>query len=71
MSVTYRISHLMSQMDTTICPPLFLPVMFPQFDGSQPVRFVESGNGFVCEVTFATPQTPVDLGALVKVEIIS
>ncbi len=70
MSITYRIRHLMTQMDTSVCPPSFLPVLFPSFDGSQSVCFVEREEGMVCEVTFDSPQTPVDLGPLVKVEVV-
>jgi hypothetical protein len=57
-------------MDTSVCPPLFLPIIFPEFDGSQSVFFVEREFGMVCEVTFDTPQTPTDLGPLVRVELV-
>lgn len=65
---TYRIRHLMTQLDTTVCPPSFMSVLFPNYDGSQLVSFVDTEFGVVCEVTFATPQTPRDLGPLVVVE---
>jgi hypothetical protein len=70
MSVTYRISHLMSPIDGSICPPPFLEVVFPAFDGSQSCWFAESENGLALFVTFDTPQTPVDLGPLVKIETV-
>ena len=66
--ITYRIRHLMTQLDTSVCPPTFLSVLFPNFDGSQTVRFVENELGIFCEVTFDTPQTPANLGPLVVVE---
>lgn len=39
------------------------------FPGAQPVE--ETYGGQIGTFTFASPQTPVDLGPLVKVEIIS
>ena len=65
---TYQIRHLMTQLDTSVCPPTFLSALFPNFDGSQSVRFVETESGVVCEVTFPTAQTPANLGPLVVVE---
>jgi len=63
---TYRITYLLGKLDTSICPPAILPALFPSFDGSQSVTLTESE----ITVTFAEPQTPVDLGPLVKVETI-
>jgi hypothetical protein len=63
---TYRITYLLGRIDTTICPPLVVWSIFPAFNG-EPVTL--SDNEII--VTFATEQTPVDLGALVKVELIS
>ena len=61
---TYRITYLLGQLNTSKCPPDILYALFPAFDGSQSVTLNESE----IVVTFATPQTPVDLGPLVKVE---
>jgi len=61
---TYRITYLLGQLNTSKCPPDILYALFPAFDGSQAVTLSESE----ITVTFATPQTPVDLGPLVKVE---
>ena len=61
---TYRITYLLGQLNTSKCPPDVLSALFPAFDGSQSVTLNESE----ITVTFATPQTPVDLGPLVKVE---
>ena len=40
------------------------------FGEAQPI-FEEFGGGIPFTVTFATPQTPADLGPLVKVELLS
>jgi hypothetical protein len=61
---TYRITYLLGQLNTSKCPPDVLYALFPAFDGSQSVTLSESE----ITVTFAEPQTPVDLGPLVKVE---
>ena len=61
---TYRITYLLGQLNTSKCPPDILFAIFPAFDGSQAVTLSESE----ITVTFATPQTPVNLGPLVKVE---
>ena len=63
---TYRITYLLGQLNTSKCPPDILYALFPAFDGSQAVTL----NADEITVTFATPQTPVDLGPLVKVETI-
>ena len=66
MAYTYRITYLLGAMDNTVSPPPVVAVIFPAFDGTQRV---ESDTQQIT-VTFATPQTPVDLGPLVKVEIV-
>ena len=62
MSTTYRVS--MSGM-TLADPYAFLQSVFPQRDGEP-----ASSDGASVTVTFATPQTPADLGPLVKVEVV-
>lgn len=62
---TYRITYLLGKLDTSICPPEVVPVIFPSFTG-EPVTLTDSE----ITVTFSTPQTPTDLGPLVKVELI-
>jgi len=62
---TYRITYLLGKLDTSICPPEIVPVIFPAFNG-EPVTL----SDFEITVTFSTPQTPTDLGPLVKVELI-
>jgi hypothetical protein len=62
---TYRITYLLGEINTTICPPEVVPVIFPAFNG-EPVTLTDSE----ITVTFDTPQTPTDLGPLVKVELI-
>ena len=60
MSITYRVS----MSGATLADPYaFLQAVFPQRDGEP-----ASADGASVTVTFATPQTPVDLGPLVKVE---
>ena len=66
MSYTYRIKLVIGKIDTSVCPPDFITALFPSFNG-QAVSVSESE----CLVTFDTPQTPADLGPLVKVELIS
>ena len=60
MSATYKVSMsgvLLSD------PYAFLKAVFPQWDGEP----AESNGAYVL-VTFASEQTPADLGPLVKVE---
>ena len=47
------------------CPPAIVSAIFPAFNG-EPVELSQKE----CLVTFSTPQTPTDLGLLVKVELI-
>jgi hypothetical protein len=63
---TYRITYLLGKLDTSQFPPAILYTLFPSYDESQLVTLNESE----ITVTFATPQTPVDLGPLVKVETV-
>jgi hypothetical protein len=65
MTYTYRITFLLGKIDTSSCPPPVVGVLFPSFNGES-VTLTDSE----ITVTFATPQTPVDLGALVKVELL-
>lgn len=46
-------------------PYVFLKAVFPEWNGEP----AESDGAYVI-VTFDTPQTPVDLGPLIKVELI-
>jgi hypothetical protein len=62
---TYRITYLLGKLDTSICPPAIVSVIFPAFNG-EPVTLDESE----ITVTFATEQTPTDLGPLVRVELL-
>jgi hypothetical protein len=63
MNYTYLISTLVSVVD---CHAMVTAV-FPAFNG-EPVMF----DGFSkITVTFDSPQTPADLGPLVRVELIS
>ena len=64
---TYRITSplLASSQD---CPPSLALLVFPAFGGE---NWECSLAGEVCLVTAPTPQTPADLGPLVKVELVS
>jgi hypothetical protein len=59
----YRITYLIGKIDTSICPPAIVSAVFPAFNG-EPVTLTETE----CVVEFAEPQTPADLGPLIKVE---
>jgi hypothetical protein len=59
----YRIS----MTGVTLSNPYeFLKAVFPQWNGED-----ASSDGSCVYVTFSTPQTPADLGPLVRVELIS
>jgi hypothetical protein len=61
-TTTYRIS----MYGATLSDPYgFLQAVFPQRNGEP-----ASSDGATVTVTFSEPQTPADLGPLVKVEII-
>ena len=62
---TYRITYLLGKLDTSVCPPAIVSALFPAFNG-EPVTLTENE----VTVTFETEQTPVDLGPLVKVELL-
>jgi hypothetical protein len=63
MSITtYRIT----MSGATLADPYaFLQAVFPQRNGEP-----ASSDGSSVTVTFAEPQTPIDLGPLVKVEVV-
>lgn len=63
--ITYRITFILGKMDNSICPPPFLSVLFPD---ASPITVTVTEQD--CIVTFETQQTPVDLGPLVKVELL-
>ena len=60
--ITYKISMLGARLSD---PYAFLQAVFPQRDGEP-----ASSDGASVTVTFAAPQTPVDLGPLIKVELL-
>jgi hypothetical protein len=63
---TYKITYLLGKLDTSICPPEIVPVIFPAFNG-EAVTLDESE----ITVTFDTAQTQItDLGPLVRVELL-
>jgi hypothetical protein len=65
MKYTYKISSVIGLVDITSCPPSIVKVLFPLFAGEP----CETREGY-CLVTFDTPQTPTDLGPLVRVELL-
>lgn len=62
---TYKITYLLGKLETSVCPPAIVPAIFPAFNG-EPVTLTDTE----VTVTFDSPQTPTDLGPLVKVELI-
>ncbi|CAK0767193.1 hypothetical protein CCP3SC1AL1_400010 [Gammaproteobacteria bacterium] len=65
LNMKYRITYLAGKLDTSTCPPAIVKALFPTDDALS--VFLSEQE---CIVEFAEPQTPVDLGALVKVEAI-
>lgn len=61
MITTYKVSMIGASLAE---PYVFLKAVFPQWNGEP----AESGGAFVL-VTFDSPQTPADLGPLVRVEV--
>ena len=61
MLTTYKVSMIGASLAE---PYVFLKAVFPQWNGEP----AESGGAFVL-VTFDSPQTPADLGPLVRVEV--
>lgn len=62
MSITYRVSMSGATLSD---PYAFLQAVFPQRKGEP-----ASSDGASVTVTFAKAQTPVNLGPLVKVEVV-
>ena len=62
MSITYKVSMLGASLAD---PYVFLQSVFPQRKG-EPAE----SDGASVTVTFAKAQTPVNLGPLVKVEVV-
>ena len=62
---TYKITYLAGKLDTSICPPVIVKEIFPAYNG-EPLTLDETK----CVVTFEEEQTPVDLGPLIKVELL-
>jgi|DEB19_MinimDraft_2_1074335.scaffolds.fasta_scaffold05431_2 hypothetical protein len=60
-----NISYKVSMLGVSLADPYaFLKAVFPQWNGEP----AQSGGAYVI-VTFDSPQTPADLGPLVRVEI--
>jgi hypothetical protein len=66
MSYTYKITNLMGAIDCSKCPHPVVAVLFP---GAELLECSVSPGEITA--TFATPQTPADLGPLVRVELLS
>lgn len=62
----YKITYLAGSLDCSVCPPAIVKAIFPSFT-NEPVTLSETE----CIVEFEEEQTPVNLGPLIKVEIIS
>jgi hypothetical protein len=63
MRTTYRITLPGQTIDTSVAPSPLLLLVFPAWNG-EPTE----GRDNAIYVTFTSPQTPADLGPLVKVE---
>jgi hypothetical protein len=63
--ITYKITLIGMQMNNLVNPPSIVSSLFPEVE---PISIELSSID--CTVTFDTPQTPTDLGPLVKVEIV-
>ncbi len=63
---TYKITTLMAAIDCSLCPPPVVAVIFP---GAELLECSATPSEIIA--TIATPQTPADLGPLVRVELIS
>jgi hypothetical protein len=61
----YKITSLLGDINTDVCPPPIVSAIFPKFDG----ELVYTQEGSVI-VEFEKKQTPVDLGKTIKVELI-
>jgi hypothetical protein len=60
-----NISYKVSMLGVSLADPyVFLKAVFPQWNGEP----AQSGGAYVI-VTFDSPQTPADLGPLVRVEL--
>lgn len=68
MATTYRITSPLLAISQD-CPPSLMFSIFPAYGDGKGWSCTLLGE--VCEVTAPTPQTPADLGPLVKVEILS
>ena len=62
---TYKITNLMGAIDCSITPHPVVAVIFP---GAELLECSVSPSEITA--TFATPQTPADLGPLVRVELL-
>ena len=63
---TYRITNLMGAIDCSKCPHPVVAVIFP---AAELIECSVSPSEIIVEL--AIPQTPADLGPLVRVELIS
>ena len=63
--IAYRITLIGMAMDNTMNPPRIVEALFP---GIEPKSIELSSSEIL--VTFPTPQTPADLGPLVRVELL-
>jgi hypothetical protein len=64
---TYRITYLIGQLDTSVCPPAIVSALWPSFNGW---ACTLSASECLVDVPEGTT-APADLGPLVKVELVS
>jgi hypothetical protein len=67
MSYSYKITLRYAILDASVNPPALVKDLFPS---TWQDALETTLNQAECVITFADPQTPVDLGQYVKVETI-
>lgn len=68
MSYSYKVTLRYALLDASVNPPTLVKDLFPS---TWQDALETTLNQVECVITFAEPQTPVDLGPYVKVETIS
>jgi hypothetical protein len=67
MKYIYKITTILGSINVHSGPPPIIAAIFSLYDGSQEVIINDRG----IYVTFDAPQTPADLGPLVRVELVT
>jgi hypothetical protein len=62
---TYKITSLVGQIHSDICPSPIISAIFPKFDGE---LVITDETGIT--IQFEKKQTPVSLGPTIKIELV-